>query len=87
MKINFLKIYTPRLKEQLQFYRDLFGFEILGYSGRSFSFMAGYTEVHFQEKENAKPYHIAFHIPDKQERLAQEWLDNLLEIETNNNNC
>ncbi len=44
------------------------------YFEESFKVQAGFSEIIFTQSENAKPYHIAFHIPDKQEEKALEWV-------------
>lgn len=34
----------------------------------------GYSILKFQYRRHATPYHIAFHIPDKQEEIALKWV-------------
>lgn len=74
MKIEKLEIGTRDAGEQLKFYRDLLGLNIHNYDEKSFETKIGYTEVRFVEMQNATPYHIAIHIPDKQEEVALSWL-------------
>lgn len=74
MKITKLQLYTNNLQKQLQFYRDTLNFEVLEATGDYFEVLAGYTQLRFQQKLNATPYHFAFHIPGKQEKLALDWL-------------
>ncbi|MDN3596618.1 VOC family protein [Zunongwangia endophytica] len=81
MKFEFLKIYTSRLQEQLEFYRDVLGFSSIEISEDSFQLQMGYTRMLFQQKKDSKPYHIAFHIPAHQEFLALEWLKKRVKIE------
>ncbi|TBW26748.1 VOC family protein [Gramella sp. KN1008] len=76
MKITKLTIYSDNIKEQLKFYRDELNFEVRNYSEKSFEIVAGYSVLRFQYKENATPYHIAFHIPDRQEHEALAWIEN-----------
>lgn len=80
MKIIKLTIYTSNIKDQLEFYRDELGFDIDKYSKDSFEIIAGYSRLRFEFRENATPYHIAFHIPDRQEEVALEWLDNIVPV-------
>lgn len=74
MKIEKLEIQTRDAGAQLKFYRDLMGLNVKNYTERSFEVKIGYTGVKFVETENATPYHIAIHIPDKQEEIALEWV-------------
>ncbi|PKD20246.1 glyoxalase [Salegentibacter salinarum] len=74
MKIHKLQIYTDNIKEQLRFYRGKLNFKITDYSDNHFEIETGYSTIRFQHKENATPYHIAFHIPDNQHNEALEWV-------------
>lgn len=80
MKIVSLEISTSRLRKQLRFYRDTLGLEINNEDEDSFEVRLGYSVLKFQESEDATPYHIAFHIPDKQEKKALKWLKTRVEI-------
>lgn len=80
MKIEKLEIFTRRVQEQLKFYRDVLELEIQEHNEKSFEVVAGYSVLRFIEKENAAPYHIAFHIPDKQEEEALTWLKERVSI-------
>ena len=80
MKINKLTVYTSRVEEQLLFYRDELGFEVLNYSESNFELKAGYSILRFEQKENSTPYHIALHIPDEQDDLAAEWIEHIVPI-------
>ncbi|CAL65617.1 VOC family protein [Christiangramia forsetii] len=75
MKINRLTVYSCNIEAQLKFYRDQLNFEVKSSSKDSFEIQAGYSILKFQYKENATPYHIAFHIPDRQEEEALAWFD------------
>ncbi|MCM8570657.1 VOC family protein [Gramella jeungdoensis] len=75
MKIKKLTIYSDDIKEQLKFYRDELNFEVRNYSEKSFELVLGYSILRFEYKENATPYHIAFHIPDCQEKEALAWVE------------
>ena len=85
MKIESLHIYTSNLEEQLKFFRDLFRLKIQNYSENSFEVVIGYSILKLTKKANATPYHIAFHIPDKQEDLALEWVKEKVPIIRSNN--
>ncbi|CAM4167728.1 VOC family protein [Gillisia limnaea] len=84
MKIVSLEISTTRLLKQLRFYRDTLGLEINNEDEDSFEVSLGYSVLKFQQNEDATPYHIAFHIPDKQENQALKWLKARVEILRNN---
>lgn len=86
MKIEFLKLYTARLEEQLTFYKDVLGLPIKKSSDSSFQVMMGYSQVEFYRKESATPYHLALHIPAKQEEQALEWLQKRVSILKDGNN-
>ena len=74
MKIKSLTIFSNHIKEQLRLYRDEMGFELISYDESSFELQVGYSILRFENDPDAKPYHIAFHIPDNQENWALEWL-------------
>lgn len=84
MKIIELEISTTRLLKQLRFYRDTLGLEIRKEDEDSFQVALGYSVLRFQQSEDATPYHIAFHIPDKQEYKALKWLKARVKILENN---
>lgn len=76
MKINKLTVFSSNIETQLKFYRDELDFEVRNYSENSFELSVGYSVLKFQYKEKSTPYHIAFHIPDRQEEEAVDWLQN-----------
>ncbi len=80
MKINRLEIKTGNLNAQLQFYRDILGLETTGLNENSFEVIIGYSVLKFISSKNFTPYHIAIHIPNKQEEKSLAWLKNRLEI-------
>ncbi len=84
MKIKKLTIYTSAVKSQLKFYRDELHFEVNEYSEKSFELQVGYSVLRFEYKEHATPYHVAFHIPDRQEHEALQWVENELGALMNN---
>lgn len=84
MKIKKLTIYSNNIKKQLEFYRDRLNFEVKNYSEKSFELLAGYSVLRFEYRENATSYHIAFHIPDRQEEEALIWVENEMSVLRNN---
>src|SRR5690606_29517473 len=74
MKIERLKIGSTELEDQLHFYRNILGLEILHQDDNSFEVRAGYSTLEFHLQKDATPYHIAFHIPSHQEEQALFWL-------------
>ncbi|MFD1096546.1 VOC family protein [Salegentibacter chungangensis] len=84
MKIERLEIYSSKGQEQLRFYRDLLGLEIQNHKEDSFEVKLGYSVLKFKRAEQSTPYHIAIHIPDKQEEEALRWLKERVAILKNN---
>ena len=84
MKIQKLEIATSDIIKQLQFYKDLLGLEIQNRDEKSFEIGLGFSILKFREEKNFTPYHIAIHIPDKQEEKALVWLKSRVPILKNN---
>lgn len=84
MKISKLTVYSNKIKSQLRFYRDKLGLEVLEYNEKSFELKIGFSALRFEYCENPTPYHIAFHIPDSQEKDALQWLENETAVLKNN---
>lgn len=85
MKIERLEIKSADVKEQLKFYRDLLGLEIKNYKEESFEVELGYSMLKLVQDKDATPYHIAIHIPDRQEEIALEWIKERVPVLKNNN--
>lgn len=85
MKIKKLQIWSGNVAEQLKFYRDLLGLEILKYNEDSFEVQVGYSVLKIVHQEDATPYHIAIHIPDRQEEKALEWIKERVSVLKSNN--
>lgn len=85
MKIEKLEIRSANLAEQLKFYRDLLELKISNYNEESFEVTVGYTNIKFILDSSATPYHIAIHIPDKQEEEALRWVKERMPVLKNNN--
>jgi len=81
MKITKLTIYSSNIEAQLKFYRDQLDFSVKDHSEKSFELEVGYSVLRFEYKEKATPYHIAFHIPDRQEEEAVAWLEGKRKIQ------
>lgn len=84
MKIEKLEIATADIGKQLHFYRDLLGLEIRDQKERSFEIVMGFSILKFRHDKKFTPYHIAIHIPDKQEGIALTWLKSRVSILKNN---
>lgn len=80
MKIKRLEIGSKNIVEQQKFYKDVLGLEIHKLSISGFELHIGYSVLFFQETKNFTPYHIAFHIPDRDEEKALKWLKSKLSI-------
>lgn len=80
MKIEFLKLYTPNPEAQFSFYGEVLELPVKWLSEDVLRVEAGYSVLEFEKDPNAKPYHIAFHIPAQQEKKALEWLEERVEI-------
>lgn len=80
MKIEKLEISTSRLNQQKKFYQQIMGLEILNEDSKTFEVRLGFSTIKLIQTENATPYHIAIHIPDKQEEKALEWLTSRVNI-------
>lgn len=74
MRIKKLTLYTSRLKEQLQFYHLVLGFEINERGLDYFELIAGETILRFEKEKHSMPYHFAFNIPSNQIEGAAAWL-------------
>jgi catechol-2,3-dioxygenase len=84
MKIEKLEIATADIEKQLHFYRDLLGLKIRNQEERSFEIAIGFSILKFRQDTNFTPYHIAIHIPDKQEGIALTWLKSRVSVLKNN---
>ena len=80
MKIEFLKLFTANLEEQLHFYEQVLQLKIEHRSKDTFEVVCGYSRLKFQRLSSATPYHVAFHIPPHQEQQALQWLEERVEI-------
>lgn len=74
MKIRRLVLYTSHLSNQIDFYKNTLGVEIISESEHSAVFKIGATLLEFVLAENTKPYHFAINIPSYKEIEALAWL-------------
>lgn len=74
MRIEKLEIESQNIKEQLEFYRDVLELEIEDFGKTFFEVRMGFSMLRFVENPASTPYHIAIHIPDKQEEIARTWI-------------
>lgn len=80
MKINYLRVHTSNLDEQMAFYGEVLRFSILKKTAHTFQLKIGCSVLEFQQSEKTNPYHIAFHIGANQEKEALKWLKKRVEI-------
>ena len=80
MKIEFLKLFSPNIEAQFQFYAEVLELQVEKISEENFLVQLPNSILEFQQKKDATPYHIAFHIPARQEEKALEWLEQRVEI-------
>lgn len=80
MKIEYLKIYTSRLKEQKDFYQHVLNLPLRKEDETTFHVQVGYSVLEFHKSEEATPYHFAIHISAGQEVQALEWLRKRVDI-------
>lgn len=80
MKIKELRLFTPNLLEQIDFYSSTLGLQIKKKTNESVSFIIGKSILTFIQREQFTPYHFAFNIPSNQENEALNWLKERVEI-------
>lgn len=86
MKIKELKIYTSKLSSQIDFYKNVIGFEIIERSDTEGVFKIGKSRLRIIKSDKFLPYHFAINIPCNKEIEALEWLKARVEILKNGNN-
>lgn len=74
MKIKELKIYTQNLLEQIDFYSNQIGWNLIERSETEAQFVVGQSILKIVKSEKFKPYHFAINIPCNKENEALEWL-------------
>lgn len=80
MKIKELEIYTQNLLEQIDFYSNKIGLNLIKTSETEAQFMVGRSILKIVKSEKFKPYHFAINIPCNKENEALKWLKERVEI-------
>ena len=80
MKIRELTLYTDRIKEQKNFYRNVLGLKIIKESDQEFSVQLKNSILKFTKNKTFSPYHFAFTIPTYKISESLIWLKKRLEI-------
>lgn len=80
MKIEFLTLYTSKIKAQLDFYKKILGLPVKNEKASSFQVVMGYSVLEFRQDDSVTPYHYAIHIPPQQVEPARDWLKKRVEI-------
>lgn len=80
MKITELKIYSPSIGQQQEFYSEVLGLKMLDRSVHKVSFQVGNSILRLEYKKDATPYHFAINIPSNKDQDALLWLKSKVEI-------
>ncbi|QCK16108.1 VOC family protein [Mangrovivirga cuniculi] len=74
MQIKELKIYSQNFLEQIDFYSNQIGLDLIETSETEARFMVGKSILKIVKSEKFKPYHFAINIPSNKETEALKWL-------------
>jgi len=85
MLIKELKLFTSNLNQQVHFYKNVIGLELIELQDETVSFTVGDSILKFDYKEQITPYHFAVNIPYNQSNEALVWLKDRVEILKNGN--
>ena len=80
MNIKELQIFTANLTEQIKFYTQNIGLELIEQSDVKAKFRIGNTSLTLTQHKGAQPYHFAINIPSNQEEEALIWLKSRVDI-------
>lgn len=80
MIVKHLKIYTPHLTAQKEFYSSVLGLSAISDSKSSTRFQIGRSTLEFERANQSTPYHFAINIPSNKEEEALEWLKTRVDI-------
>lgn len=80
MQIHELKIYSPNLKAQKEFYTNLLGLELVEEESEFISIQIGTSVLKIQYKAETTLYHFAINIPANKDIEALAWLKSKVEI-------
>lgn len=74
MRFKKLTLYTNKLNEELDFYSNQLGFEILEQHPSYFTVKIGWSELTFAQSEKQHTYHYCFLIPSDLLNQALQWM-------------
>lgn len=81
MKIRELKLYSSNIDQQVEFYTDSIGLNLIEKrTDVSAKFLIGNSILELTKSEMFKPYHFAINIPANKEKEALNWLKQKVEI-------
>lgn len=80
MRIKKITLYSSDLPTQMEFFRDILGFEITRESPQTFSLQVGWTTLIFEKTSEKFQYHYCFLIPSNQFEEAYNWFDSRLNL-------
>ncbi len=86
MKILALKIYTKHLSDQIDFYSNKIGLDIIEKSENQADLKIGNSILRIVQNDSFQPYHFAINIPCNQETEALEWIKKRVKILTDGQN-
>jgi catechol-2,3-dioxygenase len=86
MQIKELKIYSSKIKDQVNFYSKVLGLNIIKRSDENVFFEFGKSILNIEFRPETTPYHFAINIPANKEYEALEWLKCKVEILRDGNN-
>lgn len=82
MRFKKLNLYTAKLEEELEFYSQTLGFELLDQTDSSFTVKVGWTALTFERTEQHYIYHYCFLIPSNKLHQAKAWMQQRIELFT-----
>lgn len=80
MQIKNLHIYSDHLEEQFKFYKHILKLPVKRIDAEKIEVQVGYSILQIEKSKAFKPYHIAFHISAKKEKVALNWLKENVDI-------
>lgn len=80
MRIEQLKLFSSRIREQASFYSDVLEMPIVEQSDKRVVLQCGESKLIFEYRPSCTPYHFAINIPSNQEYEALEWLKKRVNI-------
>lgn len=80
MRVKELKIYSPKIKEQAEFYSKVLGLKIVELNKESVYLRFGDSMLIIEYKPEATPYHFAINIPGNKDLEALAWLKTRVKI-------